>query len=231
MFRRLLAFSCAVFAIATPVFADDDPPQVTIGERLFLETRFAQFFAVHSSGDANATLAAGDPVMNKTVTLTGTVTGPFAGGGMNCRACHLVDEQNGAGLGNRTYCDYARRSPIPDRGDGQTVTPRNSPPMVNASLNRPGGLLFHFDGQFPTAQALTIGAITGRNYGWLANEVPIATAHIAHVIRDDNGAGKLAQDYASKSYKVLFKGTDPSIPAGLRLPVGYRLDGPRTRRS
>ena len=33
---------------------DADPPQVAVGERLFLETRFAQFFFAHSDGNANA---------------------------------------------------------------------------------------------------------------------------------------------------------------------------------
>jgi Di-haem cytochrome c peroxidase len=225
MLLRFLALSCALFAVSAPAFADPgDPPQQTIGERLFLETRFSQFFAIQSNGDANATLATGDPVMDTTVTLTGTVPGPFAGGGMNCRACHIVDEQSGAGLGNRTYCDYARRSPIPDRGDGQTVTPRNSPPLVNASLHRPIGLLFHFDGEFPSAKALTIGTMTGRNYGWLPTELSTAKAHIAHIIRDDDGTGTLAQDYDGTSYATLLKGTDSSISKDLRLPPGYRLN-------
>jgi len=56
---------------------------------------------------------------------------------MNCRACHLVDEQSGvSGGGNRTYDDFARRSPIPAREDGLATTPRQSPPLVNASLAR-----------------------------------------------------------------------------------------------
>jgi hypothetical protein len=36
--------------------------EVAIGERLFLETRFAQFFFANAGGDANAPLSAGDPV-------------------------------------------------------------------------------------------------------------------------------------------------------------------------
>ena len=44
-------------------WADDvDPAQVAIGERLFLETRFSQFFFAHAGGNPNATLAEGDPV-------------------------------------------------------------------------------------------------------------------------------------------------------------------------
>ncbi len=225
MSPRTLLFCYATALFSAAAIADPaDPAQQTIGERLFLETRFSQFFFAHSKGDANAALAEGDPVMDQTVTLGNAAPGPFAGASMNCRACHIVDEQQGNGLGNRTYCDYARRSPIPDRGDGQSVTPRNSPPLVDASMSRSLGLLFHFDGEFPNGAALTVGTITGRNYGWLPGEVGTATTHIAHVIREDNGTDALAQDYNSLSYPVILRGTDPSIPKELRLPPGYRLD-------
>ena len=73
--------------------------------------------------------------------------GPFAGLWMNCRACHLVDEHTATQPDfMRTYTDFALRSPIPDRGDGKRTEPWNSPPLVIASLERPGGTLFHFDG-------------------------------------------------------------------------------------
>src|SRR5215475_9504433 len=55
-----------------------DPAEVAIGERLFLETRFAQFFFANSGGDANSLLAAGDPVMDRTRTTQGSLPGPFA---------------------------------------------------------------------------------------------------------------------------------------------------------
>lgn len=42
----------------------------------------------------------------------------------------------------RTYIGFARRSPVPERLDGLLTTPRNAPPLVNASLDRPGGALF-----------------------------------------------------------------------------------------
>lgn len=204
------------------VRADDDPPQVTIGERLFLETRFAQYFEAHSGGDANTTLAAGDPVMDDTVTTGTSQTGPFAGQSMNCRACHLVDEQHDT-LGNRTYCDFARRSPIPARiEDSKTVTPRNSPPLVNASLRRPFFVL-HFDAEFPSLRDLVIGTLTGRNYGWLAGEETRATAHVAHIIRDDNGLGDLAQQYAATTYRDIFAGKS-TVPPEYLLPKAYRLD-------
>ena len=119
--------------------------EASVGERLFVETRFAQAFKAYldSGGNVNDALPAGDPVMDLSETTGPGVglPGPFAGLTMNCRACHLVDEHVGTpGGGMRTYADFALRSPIPDRGDGKRTAPRNSPPLVNASLDRPGGL-------------------------------------------------------------------------------------------
>ncbi len=199
-----------------------DPPEVAIGERLFLETRFAQFFFAHSGGDANATLATGDPAMDFSVTTTNLEPGPFAGQSMNCRACHLVDEHNST-LGNRTYNDFARRSPIPARGDGRIQTPRNSPPLVNALLARKGPLFLHFDGEFTTPRDLVKGTLTGRNYGWLPQEQTQAVAHIAHIIRDDDGNGALAQQYGG-AYRLVLGGTDPGIPEDFRLPRKFRVN-------
>ena len=200
-----------------------DPAEVAIGERLFLETRFAQFFFANSGGDANAVLAAGDPVMDRTQTTQGALPGPFAGASMNCRACHLVDEQKGRNRGgNRTYADFARRSPVPAREDGKRQTPRNSPPLVNASLARPGFLL-HFDAEFASGVDLVKGTFTGRNFGWLPIERDRAVAHIADIIRRDDGSGDLAQEFGG-AYRVVLKGTDPAIPSELRLPPAFRID-------
>ena len=200
-----------------------DPPEVAIGERLFLETRFAQFFFANAGGDANAVLAVGDPVMDRTQTTQGSLPGSFAGTSMNCRSCHLVDEQKGVNRGgNRTYADFARRSPIPAREDGKRQTPRNSPPLVNASLPRPGFLL-HFDGEFASGVDLVKGTFTGRNFGWLPTERDRAVAHIAHIIRDDDGSGDLAQAFGG-AYRVVLAGTSPTIPPELRLPPAFRID-------
>ena len=62
---------------------------------------------------------AGDPVLDVTETLDTPLPGPFAGQSINCRACHLVDEQGGVpDGGNRTYADFTRRSSVPTRDDG-----------------------------------------------------------------------------------------------------------------
>ena len=203
-----------------PRTADVDPPEVQIGERLFLETRFAQFFATHMTG-INAPLTEGDPVLATLPTSDGPLPGPFAGKSMNCRNCHLVDDT--AGAQTRTYCDYSRQSLVPLREDGQLHTPRNSPTLVNGLLPRSGPLFLHFDGEFTTPEDLVIATMTGRNFGWLPLEVPQATAHVARVIREDDGTGDLARQYGG-AYSIVLAGTDPSIPAQLVLPPEYRID-------
>jgi cytochrome c peroxidase len=197
-----------------------------VGERLFLETRFAQSFKVFldNGGDINVPNA-DDPVMNISET-TGPgigLPGPFAGLSMNCRGCHLVDEHVGrVDGGMRTYTDFAVRSPVPDRGDAKRTAPRHSPPLVNASLDRPGGALFHFDGEFNSMEELVAATFTGRNFGWLPGERQQAIDHVANVVRGDDGSDLLAQDFEGLSYRTLFTGSDPAIPDELRLPPEFR---------
>jgi cytochrome c peroxidase len=204
---------------------EPDLAEVAIGERLFLETRFAQYFFANGGADVNAPLAVGDPVMDTTITLGQPFAGPFAGMSMNCSACHLVDQQNESiGGGNRTYADFAQRSPIPARNDGQTVTPRNSPPLVNASLARSGAFFLHFDGEFTSREDLVKATITGRNYGWLPSEQKTAIANVARVIKGDDGTGVIAAEFGAVPYSVLLLGTDPNIPAEFVLPAEFRID-------
>jgi hypothetical protein len=214
---------------APTVFAAGTPgAEASVGERLFVETRFAQFFKAYldRGGNVNDALPSGDPVMNLTETTGPGVglPGPFAGLSMNCRACHLVDEQVGiSGGGMRTYTDFAVRSPIPDRADGKRTAPRNSPPLVNASLDRPGGTLFHFDGEFSTLEDLIVGTFTGRNFGWLPGQKAEAIRHIARVMREDDGSGVIAQQFDGLAYRILFTGSDFRIEDELRLPPEFRI--------
>ncbi len=203
-----------------------DPPEIILGERLFLETRFAQFFAqlLAKGGRVNDPLPSGDPVMESTATTSGPLPGPFAGLSMNCRACHLVDEQADAPGGTmRTYADFARRSPVPAREDGVTSSPRNSPALVNATLPRQGGLLLHFDAEFSTTTDLVKGTLTGRNFGWLPGERAQAVAHIARIIREDDGSGPVASDFGNLPYSIVLTGTDPAIPGQFRIPESFRI--------
>lgn len=207
----------------TPVYAaneEHDPAEIAIGERLFLETRFAQRYFVNNSK--------AEPVLENTVTTTGTLAGAFAGKTMNCRACHMVDEHAENPLaGMRTYADYARRSPIPDRNDGNNLTGRNSMSMVNISLapfgRGPAGALFHFDGQFNSMTDLVRATLTGRNYGWLPGEAQEAISHVANVIRQDDGEGELAQEFGG-SYKKVLTASAADLPAELKLSAEFTVD-------
>ncbi len=203
-----------------------DPAEVAVGERLFLETRFAEFFATRMVGDdVNAPLELGDPTVGKTETLELPLPGPFAGTSMNCRVCHLVDEQNGVrGGGVRTYADFTRRSPVSPRADGRTTTERNSPALVNATLPRSGAFLLHLDGEFASTEDLVHDTLTGRNLGWLADERAIAVSHVARVIREDDGKGDLAGEFGGLPYGVLLAGTSATIPEEFRLPESFRID-------
>lgn len=186
-----------------------------IGERLFLETRFAEFFYTNSDGDANAVLASGDPVVSNVASIYGPMPGPFAGYSMNCRQCHMVEEEETSAnasllpsydTGNRTYCDFAQRSPVPNNGDGRVTTPRNAMPLVDSLLPRSTPLFLHFDGQFATPEDLVVGTLTGRNYGWMPAQYATAMHHIANIIRNDDGSGQLAKDYGGYSYATTLAG-------------------------
>lgn len=209
-----------------------DPPEVALGERLFLETRFAQFFAANATDTNQPLPEGGDPVVAENETTGAPLAGPFAGQSINCRSCHLVDEQlviDPLGIpdfslgGMRTYADFARRSPVPEREDGLTHTPRNSPALVNASLARRGGVELHLDGEFASLTELVKETLVGRNYGWLPTERKQAVAHIARVIRQDNGLGELASEFGG-SYTRVLRGVDERIPEELVLPRLLRVD-------
>lgn len=200
------------------VLADEDPAEIIIGERLFLETRFAQAYYANP-GKA-------DPVMDKTMTANQTLKSPFAGKTMNCRVCHMVDEhQNTPTAGMRTYSDYAKRPPVPKRTDGANTSGRNSMAMVNISIphQTQEDAVFHFDGEFNSMEDLVRGTFTGRNFGWLVGEEKIAIHHIANIIRKDTGKGELAQEFGG-AYSVVLKGTDKKLPVEFILANDYRID-------
>lgn len=223
-----VCFLLAVFlagCVGPPPPDDFDPPEQSIGERLFLETRFAEYFAAHMTG-INAPLAIGDPVVGQVQNVSGgPMPGPFAGQSINCRSCHFVDEFQGApNAGNRTYADFTTRSPIPLPMNGFTLTPRNAMQMVGSLQSHSGPTFLHFDGEFATPEDLVRGTLTGRNFGWAPDQYQQALAHIARVIREDNGQGALAANYGHLSYAATFLGTVKHTPVQFRLPAQYRLD-------
>src|SRR5262249_31068284 len=62
------------------------------------------------------------------------------------------------------------------------------------------------------------------NFGWAPDQYQQALAHIARVIREDNGKGALASNYGSLSYAETFLGTVKHTPVEFRLPPQYPLD-------
>jgi cytochrome c peroxidase len=204
-------------------------PEVALGDRLFFETRFAQYFFAHSNGDVNAPLDQGDRLVDQVPAVDRpALPGPFRGKSISCRQCHLGDDFiSSKPLAGRTYVDFSRRSPIPDRGDGLVTTPRNSPSMVGFGLPREAPVLMHFDGEFATPEDLTIASFTGRNFGWLLEEERMAVAHIARVIREDNGTNpRFVRQRNGKGipYRVMMLGTGPDLPPGFNIPEQYRID-------
>ena len=211
-----------------PTESDSTPPADSIGEALFLDIRFAEFFAANMVG-VNQPLPSGDPVVEQVQTMNGPLPGPFAGQSINCRSCHFVTEFEGVkGGGNRTYSDFTTRSPIPlsqPQPNGFTHTPRNAMQMVDSFTSRSGPLFLHFDGEFASGEDLVVGTLTGRNFGWLPSQYNQAIAHIARIIREDDGSSQLAADRLDGlSYSVIFKGTDPRITSDILLPPSQRLD-------
>lgn len=230
----LLLTGCSSGSDNTNQTSQTSPPptgtagaEEAVGERLFLDTRFARTFKLFldGGGTVNDPLPAGDPVMAETQTTGQPLPGPFAGQSMNCRACHLVDEHvDTTGGGMRTYTDFARRSPVPQGPDGKATAPRHSPPLVGASVDRPVGTLFHFDGEFATMEDLVAATFTGRNFGWMPGQKAEAIQHMARVIREDDGLGDLAQQFDGQSYRILFSGTDAAIPEDFQLTSDFRVN-------
>jgi hypothetical protein len=201
------------------------PAEQALGERVFRDPRFSQWFATHASG-LNAPPTAGDPTVAVTANAAGpALPGALAGTAVACSACHLVEQDALAdGTRMRAYADFARSSPIPDRGDGASATARNSPPMVDALVPRPGPVFLHLDGQFVTAEDLIAATFTGRNLGWLPGESDAALNQLADVIRGDDGHLFQGPDPSGMSYAVAFLSEDGRILPRLRLPAAYRLD-------
>lgn len=222
----LLMMSCnAGQAPQFPAEADATPAEDSIGERLFLDTRFSQYFATHMTG-VNTPLKVGDPVVEQVYTASGTLPGPFAGQSMNCRSCHFVTEFQGvSGAGNRTYSDFTTRSPIPLPMNDYIETPRNSMHMVGSLQPHDGPTFLHFDGEFATPEDLVKATLTGRNFGWAPDKHLKALVQVALVVRQDDGSDQLAQDRTNGlSYGVLFAGTDSRITSDLLIPAADRID-------
>jgi cytochrome c peroxidase len=222
----VLAGCSNVVSDRMPLLDPMDTPESRVGERLFRETRFSQLFFTASAGDVNARVA-GDPVLERLPHAGGTRSGPFAGQTMSCASCHMVDDATRVmreGGGSRSYADFAPRTLVPVRSDGSLVTTRNTPTLVGMAEPRSVPELFHFDGEFATLEDLIVGGWTGRNFGWAPGEAPVARAHLAEVLKQDDGKGSNAILFDGLPFSSLLKGEDPAIPSGYALPPELRVD-------
>lgn len=201
------------------------PADQNVGERIFIDTRFAEYFAENMTG-TNEPLAVGDPVVAQVSTSAGVLPGPFAGESINCRSCHFVTEFTAVPKArNRTYADFVEHSPMPRMINGIQSTPRNAMQMVGSMQPHAGPTFLHFDGEFNSAEDLVKTTITGRNFGWAADQYAEAVAHIARIIREDDGNNFPSHTYThGLSYAKIFLGSDASIPADSRLAAEYRMD-------
>jgi cytochrome c peroxidase len=227
----LLPLSTWIALLMLPALAAAQPHEtaVSLGERLFLETRFAEYFKSHSGGRINPPVGEhpADPVLSRAPRGDGTwISGPTAGQTMSCASCHLVDQADSIpGGGPRAYSDFSIRSPIPLREDGLTHTPRNSPALIDILVREDadGRSLTHFDGEFGSIEDLVLGGFLGRNFGWLTSERSAALAHLARVIREDAGDPAHEDPLFQAPYSDLLRGEG----AARDLPESLRLDSSR----
>lgn len=200
LLRLIFAFFATMFSMQA---WGDDPPEVQLGEKLFREHRFSEYFYSHSDGKVNAPLKGGDPVLKTIETDLGIFEHPYRGKTMSCAACHLVDQA--AAISRRgalTYNDFSKRTPLSLRADGLLRTVRNSSNMVGSMVQE--GLPLHWDGEFFSGKDLACASLTGRNMGWMPGEGRLPKAHIVNVLRQDNG--KLESDVDLKlSYPEAFQ--------------------------
>lgn len=200
----------------------EDPAQVTIGERLFNETRFSQFFYARSMGNVNSQLSSGDPANDTMETIAGRVESPFRGQASSCATCHMVDQAlEIPGGGMRTYADFASRTLITSRDGRETKTLRNTQIIVNSTIPRSLPIFLHHDGEFTSIEDLNTAALTGRNMGWLGNEINIAKKHLVKVVKEDDGQGDLAQEFGG-SYRDVLAGR--ATKSKFKLPKEYQVD-------
>ena len=107
------------------------PAEVALGQRLFRETRFAQFFAARCGTNVNVSPPPADPVLATTITARGSLPLPAAGPTMSCSACHLSTEAATVYEGGlRNFSDFAPGARSRCAGTvsrGRRATRRRSP--------------------------------------------------------------------------------------------------------
>ena len=230
------AFFITALLVLSSVKAAPGDAELLHGERLFLETRFSESFYrfIQRGGKYNQAIDTGDPQLAKTYRFFGLppyqipfAAGPYKGSSFSCQACHMVDEHvDQKALGMRAYADFAARTPVSKRSDNQSVTLRNSPILISSSVQR-DHLLLHADGEFSSLQELILGTLTGRNFGWLPSEKPLAQQHICDVVKHDDGSHAPGQEFGGFSYRQALSGKsrqDQPLAEEYLIHRAHRLD-------
>lgn len=208
-----------------------NPPDQLLGERLFKDPRFGQYYVTHSGGAINGvnvgqSIVATVPTTNPDVSLPG----PEAGSSITCLSCHLVQqEMNVPGGGMRAYTNFAGRALHPVRPEDTATqgafTARKPAPMVGDFNTGDAGQCLHWDCEFGNMNTLVYDTLTGRDFGWLPTEQTQAVNQVARVIRMDNGTDTLARQFSNGlPYATLFDCSDAQIPAAYQLPQQYCLN-------
>ena len=199
---------------------------VSLGERLFNDTRFSRSFWLQSGADVNNWNVPGEPKLEWMEVPSGEIASPFKGQNTSCASCHLVDqafEEDEAGM--RTYTDFSARVEIPRRVDEyvKEFAARNTPGLVGigSAFNR--NRFSHRDGEFSDHNQTVLGNFAGRNMGWLPEEKELALNNVVKVIKEDDGQGELALEFGG-SYQKVFLGVDPGLPEEFRLAPAERVD-------
>jgi len=195
---------------------------VAMGERLFLDDRFSQYFFHESNGDVNSKLVHGSRDLDEIDIFGQTFPSPFKGSAKSCASCHMVD-QGLDDFGMRAYNEFSALSKIPARVDGKTHSLRNTPMLIGIGSPYAQNRTSHWDGEFIDHSETVLGNFTGRNMGWLAHEKDLALKNIAKVIREDDGLGELAKEFGG-SYKKVLLGLDSNIPSDYQLDENERLN-------
>lgn len=210
--------------ICSPLSALSDDASEALGERMFNDIRFSEYFMKKSKGNVNYELKVGSPELDTIVIDDQESPSPFAGTAMSCASCHMVDqafESNPGGM--RGYNDFARRTKIPARVDGKKFTLRNTPTLVGIGSKYARNRFSHHDGEFHDHSQTVLGNFTGRNMGWIQGEREKALKNIVSIIRNDNGLGELAQEFGG-SYKKVLLSSAADLSDDFRLSSEHRVD-------
>ncbi len=185
LYISIIFYSVLMKAQALPSLSSLEQ-KIELGERLFLEERFSYSFYVHAKSYFNVKTQYSDPALNWGEPIKNSDNKAAMGQHYSCSTCHLVDQMSDLPIKLVfTYNDPFARSPQPYRFKRNSFTHRNSMNMVASMIHADQPL--HWDGEYFSAEELTCDGLTGRNLGWALDEYGMAVAHIASVIKADNG--------------------------------------------